>query len=279
MKKKYTKEEQDASWRKYRMQRTLLPILILGIAGLYILGKSGMKKYKESQARDKFEKRITQLTNTPSNDTYFVLNNRYKNMSLKAFAWTKDSISFNIGEDTNEEFSMEMSDLFRSCQNSSQKITLAKSDLLKSRCKQKSNTKECPPIPVPGQDTPFRVQSAFEFNGVNLKISMGWNINETKEKEITFVNKGLPIQIKEVRSTNGDIKRLTKKLPAQVNPNSRISMVVPIKKGFLPNRNYNRYNPHDFEILVETEKNGEELYKVTWDDENLVVDSRHLLEN
>jgi hypothetical protein len=240
MKKKYTQDEQDASWRRYRMQRTLLPILILAIAGLYFLGKSGMKKYRESQAKERFEQRVIQLINTPTKDTYFILNNRYKNMSLKPFAWTKDSISFDIGQDTNEEFSMEMVDLFRSCKNSSQKITLAKSDLLNSRCKEKTSKEECPSIPIPGQDTPFRVSSAFNFNGVNLKISMGWNINETIEKEITLVNKGLPIQIKEVRSTKGDIKQLSKKLPAQISPNSRISMVVPIKKGFLPNRNYNR---------------------------------------
>lgn len=280
MKKKYTQEEQDAAWRKYRMQRTLLPIAVLAIAGLYFLGKSGMKKYRDGQAKEIFEQRVTKLIKTPTKDSYFILNNRYKDMSLKPYASNKDSISFDIGKDTNENFSMEMVDIFNSCKNSTQKVTIAKSDLLKSRCKgMQASTEECPAIPIPGQDTPFRVKSAFDFNGVNLKISMGWNINETKEKEITLINKGLPIQIKEIRSTYGDIKQLSKKLPAQINPNSRISMVVPIKKRFLPNRNYYRHNPHDFEILVETEKNGEELYRVTWENGNLVVNSRHLITN
>ena len=50
-----------------------------------------MEKYRDNQAKERHELRVTELINTPTKDTYFIVNNRYKNMSLKPFTWTKDS--------------------------------------------------------------------------------------------------------------------------------------------------------------------------------------------
>ena len=244
MKKIYTQEEQDASWKRYKIRKNLIPVVVVAIAGIYFLGKEGVKEYKRNQVQQKQELCIKKIINSPSIDSYVILTNKYKNMSFKSTAWTRDSITFDIGQVSNEDFSWKMIDIFNSCKNSTQKIIIAKSDLLESRCNEKeSSGKNCPPIAIPDQGTPFRVMSAFNFNGLNLKINMGWNINETKEKKITLVNEGLSLKIKEIRSSNGEIKLVNKNLPIQLNSNSRISMIVPIEKRFLPNRNYNRYNP------------------------------------
>lgn len=278
MKKEYTQEEQDAAWRRYKRIKILAPIVVFSLTGLYFLGKSLVESYQQNKAKARTELRIKELIQSPTDNSYFVLMNKYQDIGLKVVSTSRDSVSCQVCFSPNEKFSGKIMDIYNACQNSSKQVSIAKADLLNGIC----NTPEskggyCQKIPTLHADAPFKVRSGFNFNGVALKVSMGWNINETTEKEITLVNEGLPITIKEIRSSNGEIKQLSKPLPAQINSNSRISMVVPIKRGWLPNRSYNRYHPHDFDILIESQKNGEELYRVTFADENRRVNSTHLI--
>lgn len=278
MKKEYTQEEQDAAWRRYKLIKILAPIVVVSIAGLYFLGKSLLKNYQQKKSKERTELRLKELIQSPTDNSYFVLMNKYQDVGLKVISTSRDSVSCQVCLSPSEKFSWKIMDIYNACQNSSKQVTIAKTDLLNGMCNSaESKGGYCQKIPVLHAEAPFKVRSGFNFNGVALKVSMGWNINETKEKEITLVNEGLPVKIKEIRSSNGEIKQLSKTLPAQINSNSRMSMVVPIKRGWLPNRNYNRYHPHDFEILVETPHNGEELYRVTFADGNLRVNSSHLI--
>jgi len=271
-------------WRRYRWLIGLIAF------GLIILGrdclresrsKARMKVYKEEQGS-----RLNELLKTPTKDFYVILENKNQHINLRPKKWTKDSITFEVcgSIEDSRKISSNYLDYYHACSNKIMELTFSKEAVLGIKC-QPEYTKEkrknfCKIIPELSEQNPFRISKIIKFNGVEMEIRMGWDKNEVKQKTISIQNKGLPLVLKEIRSSVGEeIKLIGSNLPLNLSTNARFKIRGPIEKKLFPNSYNNQYKPYNFKLLIETKENGEEIYEVNFKNNNTEINADNLEAN
>lgn len=223
------------------------------------------------------------MLKTPNKDFYIILRNKNQYITLRPGSWSKDSIIFDVCNPIEDSrgISSNYLEYYDACNNKVSKISLSKKDILETKCMPEYNENKkvnyCKIIPGLNEKNPFMMSQIIKFNGVDMKIEMGWNKSETTQKTISIQNKGLPIILNDIRSSdNKEIKIVGNNLPLGLGTNSRVELIVPLEKRLLPNSYRNQYKPYNFKILVETKKNGEEIYEVNFKNNNKEINSNDL---
>lgn len=274
---KVSKEQQDKSWRRYRIRKILMPIIILLFTGLYFLGIE-LKEMYDDRIREKLRsEQIREIIKSPDSNSYFTLKNKKNLFNLKVINWSEDSIQFNVCEEFEDKrLTKKRIETYNSCLNPIKVVTIAKNDLKNAYC-DRPYIHSCTMLKSLDSINLVKLFYAYRYNGIDLRIQMGWNKKETKEKIITLRNEGIPIKIKQIISSqNNYVEPINIQLPTKLVSNSKIRLKVPIKTKFLPNSYRNQYLPYNFQIVIETEEYGEEIYDVLFDNNNRSISLNNL---
>ena len=270
-----TNQEREA-WRQYKRKRFLAQVIGVSIIGLIVLGRELYDKRVSAQAWEIYKEKEIEKAKFPSKDDYYILTNKERDAILKVADWSIDSIEFVLCKPLADYHKTRwaLPKLYQTCRKKLKEITLSRAELLKANC----NKGSCQRVLNLDNIYPFKVQSIIRFNGVELNILNYSNTMTSERKKIYLENAGLPIIIKEIHPPEGmNISLVKNSLPFTLESNSKVKLEVPLIQGFLPNSTLTEYMPYDFNILVESESNGEELYSVSFKDDNSKVNFSNLV--